>query len=323
MKHLDLFSGIGGFALACEWAGIETIGFVEIDPFCQKVLKKHWPDVKIVGDIRDVTETTFAYAEQLRCGEQSAKGQRGNIQESPCSEIGTCGQSGRTTTATIKSIDLITGGFPCQPFSVAGKRQGDRDDRYLWPEMLRVIEVYKPTWVLGENVAGIVSMALDTVLSDMENAGYEVQAFVIPACAVNAWHRRDRVWIVAHARGRGFSQSRNGMQFPQRSEVICSSKTDRQTAQSTGDVALTTSSRQKNHSRSATHEIMDRTAITVRDSWKIGADNYWSIEPELGRVAHGIPHRVDRLKALGNAIVPQVAYQILKAICESSQIKGG
>src|SRR3989304_4581497 len=154
MKHLDLFSGIGGFALACKWAGIETIGFVEIDSFCQKVLAKNFPNIPIVGDIRNVKENTFP-----------------------------------------RPVDLITGGFPCQPFSNAGKRKGDTDDRFLWPTMCDVIKTYQPTWVLGENVTGIVNMAFEQVLSDMENIGYETQAIIIPACAVNALHRRDRIWF--------------------------------------------------------------------------------------------------------------------------------
>ena len=161
MRHFDLFSGIGGFALAARWAGLETVGFCENDKFCGKVLKKHWPDVPLYDDIREIN------GEQLK-------------------------NDGITA-------DIITGGFPCQPFSVAGKQRGENDDRYLWPEMLRIIREMEPTWIIGENVRGIVNMALDEVLADLESAGYSTTAFVIPACAVNAPHRRDRVWIIAHA----------------------------------------------------------------------------------------------------------------------------
>lgn len=163
MNHLDLFSGIGGFALAVEAVWPEVIHtFCDIDPFSQVVLKKHWPQSKIYGDIKEL------------------KGE----------EIGT--------------VDIVTGGFPCQPFSAAGKRRGKEDDRHLWPEMLRVIRETSPRWVVGENVGGLLAwnggMVLDEVYADLEAEGYEVWAFVIPACAVGAPHRRDRVWIIANTR---------------------------------------------------------------------------------------------------------------------------
>ena len=141
------------------------ISFVEIDKFCQKVLAKHWPDVPIQSDIKEYKHD------------------------------GT-------------NIHLITGGFPCQPFSCAGKRRGAEDDRALWPEMLRIISECRPRWVIGENVAGIINMELDTVLAKLENEGYTTETFIIPACAVDAPHRRDRVWIVGHATGDGFQNGR-------------------------------------------------------------------------------------------------------------------
>ena len=161
MTFGSLFAGIGGFDLGLERAGMECKWQVEIDPFCLKVLEKHWPGVKRYGNVKTVGKHN------------------------------------------LEPVDLICGGFPCQPFSVAGKRGGREDNRYLWPEMLRVISEVRPTWVIGENVAGIVNMALDQVCSDLEGEGYEVQPFIIPACAVNAPHRRDRVWIVAHAQVNG------------------------------------------------------------------------------------------------------------------------
>ncbi|MBX6424169.1 DNA (cytosine-5-)-methyltransferase (plasmid) [Thermosulfurimonas sp. F29] len=160
MRHLDLFSGIGGFALAARWVwgkAHRVLAFVEIDPFCQEVLRKHFPGVPIHDDIR-----TFK------------------------------------ATHLVGRVDLLTGGWPCQPFSHAGKRRGKADDRYLWPEMRRIIEECRPRWVVGENVAGIINLALDDVLSDLEALGYEAWPIVVPACAVNAPHRRDRVWIVAY-----------------------------------------------------------------------------------------------------------------------------
>ena len=152
--HLDLFSGIGGFALAAGWAGFKTIGFCDNEPYAQAVLKKHWPDVPIHGDIKTLDGTAY------------------------------------------RGVTLLTGGFPCQPFSNAGKRRGKDDDRYLWPQMLRVIQEARPDWIVGENVVGIIGLALDQVLSDLEKEGYEVEAIIVPACGVDANHRRNRVWIV-------------------------------------------------------------------------------------------------------------------------------
>lgn len=158
MKHASLFSGIGGFDLAASWMGWENVFQVEKDEYCRQILAKHFPDVERYHDIRDFIGTKY-----------------------------------------YGTIDIISGGFPCQPFSQAGKQKGKKDDRYLWPEMLRIIEKIKPTWVVGENVPGIITMALDEVLSSLEHKGYSCQTFVIPACAINAIHRRDRVWIIAHS----------------------------------------------------------------------------------------------------------------------------
>ena len=164
MTHASLFSGIGGFDLAAEWAGLKNVFNCEIDPFCQKILKKNFPKVK---QFNDIAKTDF-------------KKFRGKI-------------------------DFVSGGFPCQPFSLAGKRKGTADDRHLWPEMFRVICEIQPKFVVAENVSGIVNwnngMVLEKVFSDLESQNYEVSAFIIPACAVNAPHRRDRIWIIAHANG--------------------------------------------------------------------------------------------------------------------------
>lgn len=162
MNHLSLFSGIGGLDLAAEMAGFKTVGQCEWADYPTKVLEKHWPDVPRWRDIRTLTGESFYDRTGLR------------------------------------TVDVVSGGFPCQPFSVAGKRRGKEDDRYLWPEMLRVIQELRPSWVVGENVAGIVNLALDQVLSDLENIGYAVQTLIIPACSVDAAHRRDRCAIVAN-----------------------------------------------------------------------------------------------------------------------------
>lgn len=163
MTHASLFSGIGGFDLAAEWAGWTNVFNCEIDPFCRKVLAYHFPNAI---QYEDVKATDF--------------------------------------TVHRGGVDVLTGGFPCQPFSLAGKRRGTSDNRYLWPEMLRAIREIRPRWVVGENVLGIVNwsdgMVFEQVCADLEGEGYEVQPFLIPACAVDAPHRRDRVWFVARRR---------------------------------------------------------------------------------------------------------------------------
>ena len=180
MIHLDVFSGICGFALAVEevWPGSEHI-FCEIDPFCQALIKKRFEGSVIYGDVRTLTNTKSGQP-----GQSSEQKRREDIGGSSC--------------------DLLTGGFPCQPFSQAGKRRGTSDNRYLWPEMLRVIREFHPTWIIAENVRGLLTIeqgvVFEQVCLDLEGEGYEVQPFIIPAVAVNAPHRRDRVWFVAHSR---------------------------------------------------------------------------------------------------------------------------
>jgi DNA-cytosine methyltransferase len=192
MIHLDLFSGIGGFSYAVDqvWPDVEHI-FVEIDPFCKKILAKHWPSGRIYNDIKEVTGAKI-------------------IADAESGEV--IGREEWTQRPPIRDrkVDLLTGGFPCQGFSHAGKRKGRKDERYLWPEMFRVIREVKPTWVIAENVRGLLTiesgLVFEQVCSDLEGEGYGVQAFVIPACAVNAPHRRDRLWFVAHANDGGESR---------------------------------------------------------------------------------------------------------------------
>ena len=170
--HLDLFSGIGGFALACRWNNIQTVGFVEYEDYPRRVLSKQFPGVPLFGDIRDFDATPF------------------------------------------RGVDLITGGYPCQPFSQAGKRKGKEDVRHLWPEMFRVITQARPSWVLAENVAGHINLGLDEVLLDLEGEGYTCRTIMVPACAKNALHRRDRVWIIAK-RNAGDTEGNGGSQVGQ------------------------------------------------------------------------------------------------------------
>jgi len=256
--HLDLFSGIGGFALAAQWNGLETIGFSEVEPYACQILKRHWPTVPNYGDIRNI------------------RGVR---------------------------ADLVTGGFPCQPFSLAGKRRGASDDRALWPEMLRVIEDARPTWVLGENVPGIITLELDRVLADLEGIGYACWPLCVPACAVDARHRRDRVWIVAHAQSRG---GNGPIQSSKRQTIPVPIRPSEAVADAEG--------LRRQGEREPGQQITGGLAEEGLPDWgrEESRAAEWLPEPELGRVAHGIPHRSHRLRGLGNAIVPQVAAEIIR-----------
>ena len=245
MKHLDLFSGIGGFSLGLEaTGGFKTVAFCEIEEYPRKVLRKHWPDVRQYEDIKKLTYETLR-------------------------------------SDGIGSVDIITGGYPCQPFSNAGKKQGESDPRHLWPEMFRIIKECRPTWVIGENVSGHVKLGLDAVLADLEGQGYGTRTFSVSAASVGANHKRERIWIVAHSvkgdveagreRRRAIREGHQGEGFP-------------------GDVA----GRGEN-------------------PW----EGWWTTEPEVGRMDHGIPKRVDRLKCLGNSLIPMIPFLIGRSILES------
>ena len=366
LTHIDLFSGIGGFALAARWAGFETVQFVELDPFCQKVLQKNFPGVPIHGDIKTfkwITQNTIGTGtggnggevadKRGRTGEGGGKGIRQGNGEIGTSGIGATDQHESTKDSIDQSTPFIlTGGFPCQPFSCAGKRKGKEDDRYLWPEMLRVISEARPTWVIGENVGGFVNMGLDDCISDLEAEGYEVQPYIIPACAKNAPHRRDRVWIVGYSEGstkqkvgrvcagkstdstrsnspapdtdsHGTGERYNGDTLREDTGKIrqgrdCTDKeneggnTDNgnRDASDTGDKGLQRGERPGTHGeRQTPHGPAPECGSAWDEPWLEAATR-------LCRVDARVSNRVDRLKSLGNAIVPQIAFEIMKAIRE-------
>ena len=417
LKILDLFSGIGGFSLGLEATGhFETAAFCEIEPYCQKVLKKHWPDVPIFDDIRKLKGT----------------------------DIGT--------------VDIITGGYPCQPFSVAGKQKAEQDPRHLWPEYFRLIQELRPTWVIGENVSGHIKLGLDSVLEDLASEGYSTRTFSISASSIGANHKRERIWTIANlantdingyiqgltkecneinsreelqefwrkSTNKTFRQSDDGRNteksrinenlsrssisrktYATQSDGVCGISTQSNISQGT----ISTDTNKENNDRTLVSKGQSRLRLSehrrledhkeasegnkirqrddnieekrmedVEDSgrtlWQrgqfskenedeIGKENanqfkrssgtskidvantdskrqqeqwrpisverqrkegqelecksWWESEPRVGRVAHGIPKRVDRLKTLGNAVVPHIPYYIGQAIVESYQ----
>ena len=297
LTHLSLFSGIGGLDLAAEWAGFTTVGQCEFADYQTKVLEKHWPDVPRWRNIRTLTKESFYERTGLR------------------------------------TIDVVSGGFPCQPFSVAGKQKGKEDDRYLWPEMLRVIRELRPRCVVGENVPGIIKIAAGQVVKDLERAGYHVVVFNFEAAAVGAWHRRSRVFFtgiaenVENAGCGGRCEPENVCKQPRRTEFIGASKTlsnpksERQQRERTcgEQISRTRFDEKQSERRSDVYNaVRGRCTGDARreQSQEFADGRCWATEPDVGRVAHGIPNRVDRIKCLGNAVVPQQAYPIFKALRE-------
>lgn len=244
LNVLDLFSGIGGFSLGLErTGGFRTVAFCELRRYRRGVLRKHWPRVPCFRDVRFLTGGKLA---------------------------------------RFLPIDVVTGGFPCQATSLAGKRMGNQDDRWLWPEYRRLVEELRPAWVIGENPLGLVSMGLDQVLADLESLGYAWRAFVIPACAIGLDHRRERVWIVANSYGIGQQRERTG----------------RNTGASKGDDA--------------------RGEIAGSPSTRSGG--LWPTEPLICGRTNGIPYGVDRISALGDSLVPQIPEIIGRAILKVEEI---
>ena len=326
MTHGSLFSGIGGFDLAAEWMGWENKFHCEWNEFGQKVLKHYWPDAELFTDITKSNFTKYA-----------------------------------------GTIDIISGGFPCQPYSAAGKRKGKEDERHLWPEMLRTIREVQPRWVVGENVLGLVNwsggMVFNEVQADLEAAAYEVWTYVLPAVSVNAPHRRDRVWFVAHAKGidavrTGYSgcdskKSEKGIgsgifnEFANDGKIQFAAdaklRSDRLPTEGGVDMERTLLERREWGEKADGFNIDNKDATNANcsrerqnngqgkskffnENGKIGDwSNFPTESPICGR-NDGIPNRLDgitfskwrneSIKAYGNAVVPQVVYQIFKAIQE-------
>ena len=250
LRHVDLCSGIGGFALGFQWAELSRpVLFCDIESWSRKVLRKHWPDVPIAEDVKELANDP---------------------------------------DGLIPECDIITAGYPCQPFSVAGDRRGTEDDRHIWPEIFTIIKRKRPTFCVFENVYGHISMGIDEVLSDLEGAEYSTRAFVVPAVACDAPHRRDRVWIIGRNMADTSSKRLQGSQRLRKNE------------EEVGE-------RRESANGSASQRSNDGR----------GQANLWLPEPPVGRVAHGVSRRVDRLRGLGNAIVPQIAQRIGQTIKNS------
>jgi len=304
LKLLDLFSGLGGFSLGLERTGhFKTVAFCDNDKYSRLILDKHWKGTKVYEDIRQITKEQF-----------DADG--------------------------IEYPDIITGGFPCQPFSIAGKQKGTSDDRHLWPEMFRIIKTFQPRFVIGENVRGIVNiqdgLVFETVCTDLESEGYEVQPFNIPAAGVGAPHRRERIWFIAvredvantigNDEGEEISRGNEEEDFVQEEHR----KNDHSSRFSSGASAIRSSDHGHETDVANTESsIGDELQVDTRDgkfeTQEIPRDgsslrregSWWDVEPNVGRVANGISGRVYRLKGLGNSIVPQIAEEIGKAIIKS------
>lgn len=272
--HASLFTGIGGFDLAASWMGWRNIFQVENDAFCIKNLEKNFPGVMKYGNIREFSGKPYR-----------------------------------------NRIDILTGGFPCQPFSISGKRSGRSDDRHLWPEMLRVIQEIYPPYIVCENVFGLISvesgLVLHEILSDLENCGYETGRFIIPACAVDAPHRRDRVWIIAHACNAETSRLRE-----HGGEILQKPKSERPNVSYAAWTASDSNSINENLPGFHSGEVSFKKTTHIQPDFR----QFPSQSPVCGK-HDGISNRLDRLRALGNAIVPQLALKLFSLINEYDKEK--
>ena len=328
MNHISLFSGIGGFDLASEWMGWNNIASCEINPFGRKVLNHYWPDALHHNDVHTFTKELL---------------------------------NEKIKNWNSKDV-ILTGGFPCQPYSNAGKRKGTEDDRHLWPEMLRVIQEVQPRWIVGENVRGLVNwnggMVFDEVQFDLETIGYEVQSFILPACSKNAPHRRDRLWIVAYSDGANKGndvgtnertsrkiRGENAGDVPSKLSSVGNvadsdnARTDKQMRndknRATIDKGRGIKSQSKLRSISGNATDSDGVGQSGKEhgekesgfnretSFSIGFENFPTKSPICGG-NDGVPFELDgitfpkwrneSIKAYGNAVVPQVVFEIFKTI---------
>jgi DNA (cytosine-5)-methyltransferase 1 len=340
VKHIDLFSGIGGFALATEsvWPSVEHI-FCDNEPFSQAIIKKHWPEAEIVPDIRQFTINTGSDEHRTLTKKIYEKKEIQGV--------------GRETLGARKFVgaDILTGGFPCQPFSQAGRRRGTEDSRHLWPEMLRVIREFHPRWIIGENVSGLATwnngVVLEQIHTDLENENYEVQAFIIPAVSVNAPHRRDRIWIVAHSKDtkcqrRGGRDNGNPQGDDRQVQATghCASlhenapdtKTTRlQQRRDTRGTTIEGSTCRRgftDHDSNASYTTSKQThapksgGLYTKLSGESWNQNWLEVATRLCTLDDGLSNELARprgwrnaaLKGAGNAIVPPVAAEIMRAI---------
>jgi DNA (cytosine-5)-methyltransferase 1 len=299
MRHGSLFSGIGGFDLASEWMGWENVFHCEWNPFGQKVLNYYWPNAITYHDI---TKTDF--------------------------------------TIHRGSIDILTGGFPCQPYSSAGKRLGKEDDRHLWPEMLRAIREIQPTYIVGENVRGLVNwnggMVFDEVQSDLEAQGYEVTPFLLPAASVNAPHRRDRIWFISYNAtysnmlrcdkrikydevNTGEGRFNALCDIEQSDEYGTSSNSLRYGHESWQEGECSKKKPQSNKQQFKGCNKLFRTNFQMFPTVSPICDGDDGLSERLDGITFS-KWRNESIKAGGNAIVPQVAYQIFKAISQNNEL---
>jgi len=338
LRHVDLCSGIGGFVLGFQWANLSRpIMFCDIEPWSRQILSKHWPDVPIATDVKELANDP---------------------------------------DGLIPDCDILTAGYPCQPFSQAGQRRGSEDDRHIWPYIFSIVQRKRPSWCIFENVFGHVSMGLDEVLSDLEGESYAARPFVVPACAVDAPHRRDRLWIICRNVGntkhdgsstatikgsigeasKHNTQGQNKTSQSKRASEPRDSGSVGESARAT-DVANTKSlfsnvgrehteqserqvsklgerggkvnvadtngkSGETQHQRCVLGEQNSKGAARGYTNGSVQEGRFWLPEPRVGRVAHGVRDRIHRLKGLGNAIVPQIAMRIGQTIKQIEEQDG-
>ena len=323
MRHVDLCSGIGGFSLAFEEVGLsKTIMFCDTEKWCRDILAKHWPNVPITNDVKELANDP---------------------------------------ERNVPDCDILTAGYPCQPFSVAGKQRGTEDDRHIWPYIFRIVAHKRPTWCVFENVYGHVGMGLDEVLHDLESESYATRTFIVPASGIGARHKRDRLWIIAHT-------DRQSEPTSTKHEQRLLADTERRARRRNGDIGEAQGRSQSNATQFDSFSAIPPKPNDVEYSNSINAQGQrfelnssqssglrcgeaersssgGQSQPELGGMADGLPTRLDgfdgwgrepediprvvtgmkgranRLKGLGNAIVSQIAMNIARAIKETQNAK--